>query len=106
MTDPIPINLPHESIAAFCRKWKIVRLEIFGSALRKDFSSESDIDLLVTFAPDADWSLLDHAQMELELSEILSHDVDLLTRRAVEASRNPYRRREILSHTQVVYDAA
>mgnify|MGYP006290422041 CR=1 FL=1 len=100
------IKLPREAIAAFCRKWKVVRLEVFGSALREDFSPESDVDLLVTFEEDADWSLFDHAQMEMELSEILSRDVDLITRRSIESSRNPYRRREILNQAQTVYEAA
>jgi predicted nucleotidyltransferase len=100
------IDLPMDKIAAFCRKWNVAELSLFGSALRDDFAPDSDIDLLVTFAEDADWSLLDHAQMELELIEILGREVDLLTRRSVERSQNPIRRRAILESARRIYRAA
>ena len=61
------IEIPKEKIADFCRKWKIVELSLFGSVLRDDFRPNSDVDLLVTFSPDAEWSLLDHMAMEEEL---------------------------------------
>ena len=78
---------------------------MFGSALRSDFGPESDLDLLFTFSPSADWGLLDHHQMKQELATLLGREVDLLTKRAVEKSRNWMRRREILSTAQVVYAA-
>lgn len=87
----------------FCRRWAVSELALFGSVLREDFGPESDVDILVTFAPDADWGLLDHVQMELELSELLDREVDLLTRRAVERSQNPFRRREILDTARTIY---
>jgi predicted nucleotidyltransferase len=89
----------------FCRRWAISELALFGSVLREDFGPDSDIDILVTFAPEAAWGLLDHVQMELELSELLGREVDLLTRRAVERSQNPLRRREILDTARTVYAA-
>ncbi|MDP8228623.1 MAG: nucleotidyltransferase family protein [Candidatus Electryoneaceae bacterium] len=97
------LKLPTEKIAQFCSKWKIVALELFGSSLRDDFHSNSDVDLLVTFHPTAEWGLLDHFQMEEELQGILGRRVDLLTRRSVEQCRNRYRRREILRKTETVY---
>ena len=66
------IPIPNERLEEFCRRWKIAELRVFGSALREDFRPESDLDLLVSFVPDADWSLLDHVAMEGELSGILS----------------------------------
>ena len=60
------IEIPKEKIADFCRKWKIVELSLFGSVLRDDFRPDSDVDILVTFSPDAEWSLLDHVAMEEE----------------------------------------
>lgn len=51
----------------YCRRWKIAELRVFGSAVRDDFRPDSDLDLLVTFGPDAEWSLLDHVAMEEEL---------------------------------------
>jgi hypothetical protein len=92
-----------KTIAEFCRRWKITELRLFGSALREDFGPESDVDLLVTFAPDAQWSLLDHARMEEELSGHLGRRVDLVSRRAVERSPNWIRRRAILESAELYY---
>ena len=91
------------TIAEFCRRWKIKELRLFGSALREDFGPESDVDLLVTFAPDAQWSLLDHARMEEELSGHLGRKVDLVSRRAVERSPNWIRRKAILESAELYY---
>ena len=92
-----------ERLADFCRRWGITHLAVFGSALREDFRPGSDIDLLVSFAPDTEWSLLDHARMQEELEALLGRDVDLVSRRAVERSANWIRRREILGTAQVLY---
>ena len=102
----VRIDIPMERIAAFCRKWKVVELALFGSALRADFRPDSDIDLLVTFTKDADWSLLDHARMELELRDVFGREVQLLTRRCVEGSGNPIRRKAILESARSIYRAA
>ena len=92
-------------IADLCRRWKIVELSFFGSVLREDFRPDSDIDVLVGFAPDADWSLLDHVAMQEELSALLGRKVDLISRRAVERSDNQVRRENILSTVEPVYVA-
>ena len=99
------IDLPMEAIAEFCRRWRIRELAVFGSVLRDDFRPDSDIDVLVTFVPDAPWSLIDHVSMQEELAEILHRRVDLVTRGGLERSANVYRRREILQTAQVVYAA-
>ena len=98
-------DVPEAALAEFCRRWKIAELAVFGSALRGDFGAESDIDLLVRFAPDADWSLFDHFRMEEELVRLLGREVDLVSREAVEQSPNWIRRREILSTARTVYAA-
>jgi predicted nucleotidyltransferase len=90
-------------IADFCQRWKVVELALFGSALRADFNPASDIDLLVSFAPGADWSLLDHMQMQQELRALFGREVDLISRRALERSPNWLRRREILGTAQVIF---
>jgi predicted nucleotidyltransferase len=98
------ITLPFTAeIAAFCKRWKINELALFGSALREDFRAESDLDILVTFAPNADWGLLDHVQMQLELEKIFQRSVDLISKRALERSTNWIRREEILKTAQIVY---
>jgi len=99
------LNLPADEIVAFCVRWRIDEFALFGSALRADFTADSDVDLLVTFSPDANWGLLEHHQMEQELAALLGRDVDLITRRAVEQSRNWIRRNEILSTAEVIYAA-
>ena len=99
------INLPRSQIANFCQRWHIRELALFGSVLRDDFGPFSDLDILVTFAPEANWSLLDHLRMEQELATLLSRKIDLFSRRAVEQSHNWMRRREILNTAEVVYGA-
>ena len=97
--------VPKEKIADFCRRWKIIEFALFGSVLRGDFRPESDIDVLVTFAPDARWSLFDHVEMQDELKALFGRNVDLVSRRGVERSRNPIRRQEILESAEVIYAA-
>ena len=96
-------SIPSDAIAAFCREHGIKRLAIFGSALREDFGPNSDVDVLVDFEPDRIPGLLDIAGMEQELSEVLGRDVDMVTRAAVQRSRNYIRRRSILESAEVVY---
>ncbi len=90
-------------LSAFCRRWRIVELALFGSVLRPDFRDESDIDVLATFADDVQWSLLDHVAMEEELSEMVKRKVDLSSRRSVERSTNWIRRQEILQTAETWY---
>ena len=99
------IAVPDEQVAAFCRQWQIVELALFGSVLRDDFGPESDVDVLVTFAPSARWSLLDLVRMEDELTALLGRPVDLVERAAVEQSENYIRRRHILQSLEPVYVA-
>ncbi len=77
-------------IKGFCTAWKIREFAIFGSALRDDFNDNSDIDVMISFQTDAAWSLLDHVTMRDELAEIMGRNVDLVTRKGVELSRNKY----------------
>lgn len=99
------IPLPMEAVADFFRRWRIVRLEVFGSVLREDCGPESDVDFLVTWAPDSRIGILDLDAMENELSAIVGRRVDLLSRRAVEGSENWIRRRAILESAQELYAA-
>lgn len=49
----LPIQLPEKAIELFCQRWQIKELALFGSVLRDDFRPDSDIDVLVTFSPEA-----------------------------------------------------
>jgi predicted nucleotidyltransferase len=96
-------TIPGDEIAKFCRRWKIRELALFGSALRDDFGPDSDVDILVTFAGNAEWGLLDHVQMQYELQALLRRNVDLVSKRAVKRSQNWLRRQEILDTAQVLF---
>lgn len=101
-----PIKLDRSRIETFCRKWKVAELSFFGSILRPlDFRSESDVDVLVRYGPEAKWSLFDEVEMEDELREIVGRDVDLVNRRAVEQSHNWIRRQAILESAVPFYVA-
>lgn len=94
---------PHrEAITDFARRWKVKELALFGSALRDDFRPESDVDLLVTFEPDAPWSLFDLVTMQDELAAVFGRPVDLVEKAAL---RNPFRRHAILTSSQRLYAA-
>jgi uncharacterized protein len=97
------IDLPMEKIAEFCDRWKVVEFALFGSVLRDDFRSDSDIDVMVQFHPDAHPTFSNLDQMETELKTIFHRDIDLITRQGIETSRNYLRRQEILSSAQVIY---
>ena len=100
------LDLPNEQIEAYCRRWKITEMAVFGSVLREDFGEDSDVDVLVTFAPEARWSLFDLVTMQDELKAILGREVDLMTRKGVEQSHNPIRREVILGSARPIFQAA
>ncbi len=99
MTGKTNIEIPKERIIEFCRRNHITRLSLFGSALRGDFSEDSDIDLLVEFDPNHIPGLIRLAGMENELTEILGRKVDLRTPQ--DLSR--YFRQEVLNSAVVQY---
>ena len=99
------LKIQREKIAKFCCRWKIIELSLFGSILREDFRSDSDVDVLVTFAPDAEWGLDDLMEIKEELENLFKRPVDLVERHLVEASPNWIRRKHILSHKETIYVA-
>lgn len=96
-------DIPRDKIAAFCKRWQVTELALFGSVLRDDFGPESDVDVLVGFGEAARHTLFDLDDMEVELEEIFGREVDLVSRRGVEASPNYLRRNSILESAQVIY---
>ena len=96
------IKIPGEKIAEFCKKNHIRKLSIFGSVLRDDFSSDSDIDFLVEFETGQVPGLIGLSRMERELSEILSgRKVDLRTPQDL----SKYFREDVLASAEVQYAA-
>lgn len=100
------IFIDKAKLEQLCAKWRIAELAVFGSVLRPDFRPDSDIDILVAFEDAATWTLIDLSDIRDELSVLLGHPVDLLTKRSVQSSRNPYRKAEIFKNSQVIYDSA
>ena len=98
----IRIEMPDRELRRFCRRWKVAELALFGSVLRDDFGPDSDVDVLIEFAKDADWSLFEWVDMIEELKGIFGREVDLVSKRGL---RNPFRRRAILTTREVVYAA-
>jgi len=99
------IAIDESRIAAFCAKWKISKLELFGSVLRDDFRPDSDVDLLVTYEPGVSPTLRQLTEIEEELGGILGRDIDLVPRKVIEASPNYIRRKSILSTAVGIYAA-
>ena len=97
------VQFDQVNLGRFCRERGIARLELFGSALRDDFREESDVDLLATLRPDAHPTLLDWAEMQEKLAEVFGRPVDLVSRRAIERSKNRYRKQAILSTAVPIY---
>lgn len=102
---PINLGVEEKKLAEFCRRWKVKQLAIFGSAVRGQLRPDSDIDLLVTFAADAEWTMFDHYRMENELTELFAREIDLTSIRAVEENPNWICRKEILDSARVIYAA-
>jgi predicted nucleotidyltransferase len=100
MTTLDRLQVSHESLSVFCRRWKIARLSVFGSALRDDFTPSSDVDLLIALAPDSEWSLWDWIELRDEAAVLFGREIDLIEESGL---KNPFRRHEILKTRQVLY---
>jgi predicted nucleotidyltransferase len=101
----LPILIPRKKIEEFCKRWKIIKFYFFGSILRKDFHTTSDIDVLVEFSDKTSWGLFDHAAMEEELSKILKRPVDIVNKKVIINSRNWIRKQNILESARIYYAA-
>lgn len=97
------LEVPREEIDALCERRNIIWLAVFGSVLREDFRPESDIDVIVDFAPDRTPSLFQRIKIEEELSEIFhGRTIHFGTRNSL----NKWIRDSVLQEARVVYDAA
>ena len=97
------LSITEEQIEIFCQTWKIKEFYLFGSILRADFNSDSDVDVMVVFCEDVQWGLWEFIEMKWELERIFNRSVDLMTKQSILDSRNWLRREEILKTAELVY---
>jgi predicted nucleotidyltransferase len=97
------LGLSIEQIAQFCQKWHITELSLFGSVLGNQFHTDSDIDILIRFAPNTRQGLLSLAKIKHDLEANTGRAVDIALKESVENSENWIRRNEILNTAQVIY---
>jgi predicted nucleotidyltransferase len=99
MPMPTRLLLPQDAIRDFCRAHAVRELAVFGSAVRDDFRSDSDVDVLIDLAPDARVGLIGLQRMRDELSALIGRPVDLLTR----SSLNRHIRDEVLREARIIH---
>jgi len=96
---PTQIMLPNDKITEFCRRNRVKSLAVFGSVLRADFRSDSDIDVLVEFERDAKVGFLAMGRMQRELTELFQRQVDLVPKDGLK----PVIRDAVLASAEVLY---
>lgn len=101
----LPIDIDRAALAALCEKYGIEQLELFGSVLREDFGPDSDVDVLVRFREGESPGLDEYLDIQEGLEALFGRAVDVLNRRVIEGSKNPYRKRSILESARVLYAA-
>ena len=98
------LGISTEEIAQFCQRWNITEMALFGSVLSDRFHADSDIDILIRFAPNARQGLLTLAKIKHELEASIGREVDLAVKESIENSENWIRRQEILKTAEVIYE--
>ncbi|MDE0404756.1 MAG: nucleotidyltransferase family protein [Nitrospira sp.] len=98
--------MPRDEISAFCKRWQVTELALFGSVLRDDFGPDSDVDVLARFEEEARHTLFDLDCMEEKLTTIFGRKVDLVSWRGIEQSCNYIRRKAILQSAETIYAAS
>ena len=95
------IPVQGRKLSGLCRRYHVRRLAFFGSVLRDDFRPDSDVDVLVSFEPEARIGFITLSRMQRELSEIFQRSVDLVPMDGLK----PIIRESVLSSSQDVYAA-
>ena len=99
---PVQVQIDMNFIRDFCRKWGVAKLALMGSAITGEFKEESDLDFLVTFGPKGWPPDIGFVEMKLELEEKFGRPVDLVD---IETVKNPYKRKHMLEHHEVIYES-
>lgn len=97
----MPLQIPFEELADFCRRYEVRELALFGSTVGQDHRPDSDVDLLVSFEPATRVTFLTLARMQRELEVLLGRKVDLVPKDGLK----PVIRDHILATARVLYAA-
>ena len=97
----VKIKIPKKELNKFCRRYQIQRLALFGSVLGDNFRKESDVDVLVSFHPNAKIGFITFSRMQRELAELLKRPVDLVPMDSIK----PVIRESVLANTEEIYAA-
>jgi len=92
----------YNDIVLLCKKYSINELSIFGSSVRRDFTENSDVDILVSFNKGSEITLFDIMDLEKEFSHLLKRKVDIVEKASL---KNPIRKNKILSTREIIYAA-
>ncbi len=96
------LEFDQNEIERIAHLYHIKELALFGSAVRDDFNKDSDVDLLVVFEDDADFSYFDIMEIKQEFEKLFHRRVDIVEKEAI---KNPYRRNTILNNARTIYAA-
>lgn len=96
------IEIDENFIIEIAKKYNIRELSLFGSVLRNDFSITSDIDLLIEFNKNTNYSYFDLQEIKEKLSNVLKRPVDLVEKESI---TNPFRRKDILNSARKIYES-
>jgi hypothetical protein len=95
------MRVPKKTLAELCRRYQVQKLALFGSVLSANFRKDSDVDVLVSFQPNAKIGFITFSRMQRELSEVFKRPVDLVPMDGLK----PVIRDSVLSYVEVVYAA-
>lgn len=97
------LKISQDELNCICKKYFIKELSLFGSVNTDKFDGETDIDLLVAFEDNTNYSLFDIVRIQESFMEFFKRPVDLVSKKAIQKSRNAYRRESILNNAKVIY---
>ena len=97
----VRIKIPKKEIHAFCRRYQVQKMALFGSVLGDHFHAESDVDVLVSFQPNARVGFITFSRMQRELAELLKRPVDLVPMDGIK----PVIRESVLANIEEIYAA-
>ena len=99
--DRVPLHIPAKELSLFCHRYQVSELALFGSMLGQDYGPDSDVDLLVSFEPQARVTFSTLARMQRELETLLGRSVDLVPKDGLK----PILRNQVLANARVLYAA-